>query len=143
MSVVRVFLIVFVIIETLNILELYFMKDNCVFNGLCIFSGWDISKADPEVHRLVRYLINWLAGVKMIVIALVVVLIFTAPEQTLLLAACAMVIAISSFFWRMFPMIRKADKEGQITPKGRSKVLSSMVAFLELGFLVAIFVEIV
>lgn len=141
MNAIQITLLVFVGIEALNMLELYFLQDNCRFNGACIFSGWEKSKEDPEVHALMRYLVNWLAGVKMIVIGLVLVLIFTAPEKTLLLAAVALVITIGSFYWRLFPSLRTADKAGQIQSKGHSKRLGIMVAGLELSLLFAIAVE--
>ncbi|MBT3338590.1 MAG: hypothetical protein HN855_14920 [Anaerolineae bacterium] len=114
------------------------MQDNCKFNGACIFSSWEKSKADPEVHALIRYLVNWLAGVKMIVIALVLVLVFTASENTLILAAVALVITIASFYWRLYPMLRTADKAKQLSSRGHSKRLSMMLMGLELGLVVAI-----
>ena len=143
MNAIHIGLLVFVIIETLNMLELYFMQDNCVSNDICLFSGWEKSKADQEVHGLIRYLLNWLAGMKMIVIGLVLVLIFTAPELTLILAAISMVITIGSFYWRMYPIICKADADGQIKPKGRSRMLGMMVAGLQLSFIVTILIEMV
>lgn len=143
MNALQICLLVFVIIETLNMLELYFMQDKCVFNGICLFSGWDKSKEDPEVHRLVRYLLNWLAGMKMLVVGLVLVLIFTAPKQTLLLSAISMVITIGSFYWRMYPMISKADDEGQLKRKGRSRMLGKMVAGLQFSFIITIIIELV
>jgi hypothetical protein len=58
MNAIRISLVVFAIIETLNMLALYFMQDNCFFNGICLFSGWDKSEENPEVHNLIRYLLN-------------------------------------------------------------------------------------
>lgn len=143
MNAIQVSLLVFVIIETLNMLELYFMQDNCVFNGICLFSGWEKSKENPEVNGLIRYLLNWLAGMKMMVIGLVLVLIFTAPRQTLFLAAISMVITIGSFYWRMYPIICKADDAGQIKLKGRSRMLGTMVAGLQFSFIITIIIEMV
>ncbi|MBT3190625.1 MAG: hypothetical protein HN736_01345 [Anaerolineae bacterium] len=138
MKTLQITLTVFALIETLNMLELYFLQNNCKFNGACIFSGWEKSKADPEVHALVRYLVNWLAGVKMIVIALVLVIVFTAPESTLLVTAIALIITIASFYWRLYPLLCSADKAGQLSPRGHSKRLSIMLAGLELSLVLAI-----
>lgn len=138
MNALQVTLLVFVLIETLSMLELYFLQDKPMFNGVGIFSGWERSKADPEVHMLVRYLVNWLAGVKMIVIGLVLVLVFMVPENTKLLGAIALLITVSSFYWRLKPMLRTADMAGQVTPQGHSRRLSMMVAGLELSLFVAI-----
>lgn len=143
MSATQVCLIIFVIIETLNVLELYFMQDKCVFNGVSIFSGWEKSKRDPEVHNLVRYLINWLAGVKLIVIGLIVVFLFTVPEQKLVFFAMAMVITIASFFWRLYPMMRSADLAGLLKPSGRARTLGIMIAFLELSLVFTIAADMV
>ena len=82
-----------------------------------------------------------LAGIKLIVVGLVLVLIFTASTTTLIYAAIALVIAIASFYWRMFPMIRTADDRGQITPQGRSRTLAWMVAFLEFSLILSIILE--
>ncbi|MBT7988865.1 MAG: hypothetical protein HN769_03180 [Anaerolineae bacterium] len=119
------------------------MQDNCKFNGACIFSSWEKSKADPEVHMLMRYLVNWLAGVKMIVIALVLVLVFTAPESTLILAAIALVITIASFYWRLYPLLRTADKAGQLSPRGHAKRLSVMLMGLELSLIFGIVMQLI
>ena len=135
MNALQVTLLVFVIVETLNMLELYFLQNNCKFNGACIFSGWERSKADPEVHALMCYLVNWLAGIKMIVVGLLLVLIFTAPEQTLVMATVALFLTTASYFWRMRPMLQAADNAGQVTPRGHAKRLSIMVAGLELSLI--------
>ena len=124
-------------------LELYFLQNNCKFNGACIFSGWEKSKADTEVHALIRYLVNWLAGVKMIVVALVLVLVFTAPENTLVAATIALVITVASFYWRLYPMLRSADKVGQLKPRGHAKRLSIMVMGLELSLIFGVAIQLV
>ncbi|MBI9044011.1 MAG: hypothetical protein JEZ06_05975 [Anaerolineaceae bacterium] len=135
--------IAFAITETLNLLELYFMQDNCIFNGACIYTAWEKSKQIPEVNELMRYLINWIAGIKLIVVGLVLVLVFTAPEQTLIWSAVVMILTIGSFFWRMYPMMRKADDAGQILAKGRSRLLAYMVAGLQLSFLITMVITLV
>ena len=136
MSAARIFLIVFVIIETLNMLELYFLKDESVFNGVSIFTAWEKSKQDPEIHNFVRYLVNWVAGTKLIFIMLLIVILLTASEQTQLLSAAALVLSIASFFWRLFPLIRKMDKEDQIEPKNYSVVLGWMIGGFMAVFIV-------
>lgn len=97
-------------------------------NGLGVFNAWEKSKADPEIHQFVRYLVNWVAGTKLIFIALLIVILFTAGESTQLLTMVAMIASISSFFWRLFPIVKALDKEGHITPPGYSKTLGFMIA---------------
>lgn len=143
MSALQVTFLVFASIEGLSILELYFMQDRCMFNGVAMFSGWEISKEVPEVHGLVRYLVNWVAGMKLIVVGLLVVLALTAPAQTLLMAGIVLVLTVASFFWRMFPIACKFDKHEFIQPKGRAKTMGMMVAGLELVLVASIFITMV
>jgi hypothetical protein len=138
MNTLQIFLLTFVVIETLNMLELYFMQDQCVFNGISCFSAWNKTRDDPEVHELIRYLVNWVAGMKLIVIALILVFVFYAPEATLIAASLALVITIGSFFWRMFPMLRWMDDNGYVSPRGKSRMLTVMILALEAGLGLAI-----
>jgi len=55
----------------------------------------------------------------------------TSNEETIRFAAIALIISIASFFWRLFPLIRKMDREDQLDPKNYSKVLGWMI----LGFI--------
>jgi len=142
MTALQVSMLVIASIEGLSILELYFMQDRCMFNGAAMFSGWEISKEVPEVHGMVRYLINWVAGMKLIVVGLLAVLALTAPTQTLLCAGVILVLAIASFFWRMFPIIKNFDDHGFIQPKGRAKVLGMMVAGLEVLLVASVFINV-
>lgn len=141
MKTIQITLLIFVIVETLNMLELYFLQDNCRFNGACVFSGWKKSKADPEVHALMRYLVNWLAGVKMIVVGLLLVLIFTVPEESLLLITITLFLTTASYFWRMHPMLRAADQAGQVIPRGHAKRLSVMVVGLGLSLVFGVVMQ--
>ncbi len=141
MTALQVTLLVFALTESLSILELYFMQDRCMFNGVAMFSGWEISKEVPEVHGMVCYLVNWVAGMKLIVVGLLVVLALTAPTQTLLLVGLALFLAVASFFWRMFPLANKFDQFGFIRPKGRARTMGLMVAGLEMLLLGAVMIE--
>jgi hypothetical protein len=70
-----------------------------------------------------------------------IVILYTADNQALILTGVALVISIASFFWRLFPLIRKMDREGRISPEKYSVVLGWMIATIILVFLVAIFVS--
>lgn len=131
MSALQICLLVFAGIETLSVLELYFLQDRCMFNGAAMFSGWEISKEVPEVHGMVRYLVNWVAGMKLIVVSLLVVLALTAPTLTLLYVGITLALTVGAFFWRMFPLAHKFDTYGFINPKGRAKTMGLMVAGLQ------------
>jgi hypothetical protein len=72
-----------------------------------------------------------------------IVLLLTAREQTLVLAGTAMVISIATFFWRLFPLIRKMDRSGQIEPKNYSATLGWMILAFIASFLAAIVITVV
>jgi len=81
--------------------------------------------------------VNWVAGTKLIFILLLIVIVYAADQQILLLAGVALVTSISSFFWRLFPLIRKMDRDSQIEPKNYSAVLGWMILAFVLVFVVA------
>jgi hypothetical protein len=49
----------------------------------------------------------------------------------------ALALATASFFWRLFPLIRRMDKNGQIQPRNYSLALGAMIFFFIAVFLVA------
>jgi len=135
MTILTIAILIFVLLESMNILTLYFSPGSRRGNGIGVFNGWEKSKADPEIHQLIRYLVYWVAGTKLIFIALLLVILFTGGETTQLWTVAALIISIASFFWRLFPIIQSLDGAGQITPAGYSRTLGLMIA----GFL-ALFV---
>lgn len=128
MNVLTIAIIIFIILESLNVATLYFNPGSRIGNGLGVFNAWEKSQRDPEMGPFVRYLVYWVAGTKLIFIALLIVILLTAGESTLLLTSVAMIAAISSFFWRLFPIMRSLDAEGHITPTGYSGTLALMIA---------------
>jgi len=91
----------FLLLESANVLALYFAPDSKLANSVGVFKAWEKSKQDPEQHNLVRYLVNWVAGTKLIFILLLVVILISADDQSLVLTGTALVISILSFFWRL------------------------------------------
>ncbi len=140
MNFLRIVTIGFLILEASNVITLYFFPGSKYANGVGIFNAWEKSKSDPEIHNFVKYLVYWVAGTKLIFILLLIVIIYVADAQTLTLTATALVISIASFFWRLFPLIRKMDADGQITPRNYSAALGWMILVFILVFLVAIFI---
>jgi hypothetical protein len=140
MNWISVVIIGFVLLEGSNVAALYFMPESKKANAMGVFRAWEQSKQDPAVHDLVRYLVNWVAGTKLMFLVLLVVILLTADAEGLFYTGIAMVIAISSFFWRLFPLARKMDREGQLDPAGYSSLLGLMIAGMLLIFLVAIVV---
>jgi hypothetical protein len=142
MDLLRIAVIGFLLLEITNVIALYFFPNSKYANSVGVFNAWEKSKADEEVHNFVKYLVNWVAGTKLIFISLLIVILISTDEQTLLFTGGALVISIASFFWRLFPLIRRMDRDGQITPKSYSSVLGGMILVFILIFCVALVIEI-
>ena len=141
MNIITVVIVGFIVLEATNVVALYFFPDSKLANSVGLFKAWEKSKQDPEIHNFIKYLVNWVAGTKLIFILLLIVIVYTADQQTLLLTGAALVISISSFFWRLFPLIRKMDRDSQIEPKNYSAVLGWMILAFILVFTTAIFLS--
>ena len=145
MNIITTVAIGFLIMEIANVATLYFFPESRYANGVGVFTAWNKSKSDPEIHDFVKYLVNWVAGTKLIFILLLVVILLTADEKTMFLTGAALVLSIAAFYWRLFPLIRKMDKSDQLDPSGYSKGLGWMIAvmivLISVGTLVIYFGE--
>jgi len=128
MNILAIAISIFIVLESLNVLTLYFNPGSQLANGIGVFNAWERSKTDPEMHQFIRYLVFWVAGTKLIFIALLLVVLLTGGESTQRLTVVAMIVSIASFFWRLFPIVTSLDKAGHITPPGYSKTLGMMIA---------------
>jgi hypothetical protein len=122
--------VVFGLLELMNVAVLYVAPGSRRANGVGVFTAWEKSKADPEVHLLVRYLVYWVAGVKVIFLALLTVIVVTGTERTKTAAGAALAVSVVVFFWRMFPLARRADQAGAMVPAGYSRTLGVMIAVM-------------
>ncbi len=127
MDILVIVILLFIILESFNIAFLYFNPGSRKGNGVGVFNAWEKSKSDPEVHQFVRYLVNWVAGTKLIFILLLIVIVITGDEITRMWSVIALILSIFSFYFRLYPFIRQMDAQGQITPKGYSKMLGMMI----------------
>lgn len=118
----------FLILECLNVMLLYFDPGSKRGNGVGVFKAWEKSKQDPEIHAFVKYLVNWVAGTKLIFIALLIVIMVTGTRTTQIFAVAALILSILTFYWRLYPMIKAMDEAGEIEPTGYSKTLGIMIA---------------
>lgn len=129
--------------EVSNVIILYFKPEFQYGNSVNCFNGWHESKKDEHLHEFVKYLVNWVAGVKLIFIVLGVVIVIFGSYTLKLFTAGAFILSISSFYWRLYPIIKKLDKNGQITPKGYSKQLALTIMGMMLMFAVGLVVAII
>ena len=73
-------------------------------------------------------------------ILLLLVTLFTADNQSTVFTGMAMVVAIASFYWRLFPQVRKMDKEGQIESKNYSIVLAWIIGIFIIVFMIGVLI---
>lgn len=90
------------------------------------------SAPESQKQRLFSfYLVNWVVGVKLFFIFLLAVILVISTEQVKAWAV-AMILSIATYFWRLYPTIKKLDAMGCITLNGPSMAPSWMSA----GFLI-------
>ncbi len=141
MNILQIGIIVFVFIEFLNIIMLYFIPESKIGNGVGVFNSYHEAIKDPKTEDFVKYLINWVAGAKLIFIMIGIVVVIFGNHNTQLFTVVALILSILSFYWRLFPTIKKLDKRDEISPKGYSKTLNYMILSFIVGFVVILLVE--
>lgn len=140
MTIIEVVILGFILLELSNVLALYFAPGSKNANAVGVFTAWEKSKQYPEIHDFVKYLVYWVAGTKLIFLLLLTVIFLFAGNEIQRLSVLALIIAILSFYWRLFPLIRKMDRNGQIEPKNTSVVLGIMIFIFIVVFIIAIVV---
>jgi hypothetical protein len=134
MSLLVIAAVVFVFMELGNVLFMYFKPSSTMANSVGVFNAWEKSKQDPEIHDFVKYLVNWVAGTKMIFISLLTVIVVLGDPIVQFFGVLALVISISTFYWRLFPLIRKMDSAGQVTPRNYSRTVGAMILVMIIVF---------
>ncbi len=138
--VVKIVIIAFILLETANVLALYFAPGSKLANAVGVFSAWEKSRQYPEIHEFVKYLVYWVAGAKLIFLLLLTVILLFGNLDLQRMSLLALGLATLSFFWRLFPLIRKIDRAGQLESKNYSIVLGIMIfTFVVLFGLTAVF----
>jgi hypothetical protein len=137
---IKVVILIFVLLELSNVLALYFAPGTKYANAVGVFSAWEKSKQYPEIHDFIKYLVYWVAGTKLIFLLLLVMIIIYADINTQRMSLIALIVATLSFYWRLFPLIRRMDKNGQIEPKNYSIVLGIMIFVFITVFAIAVIV---
>jgi len=137
MTIIKIVLLVFILLEFSNVVALYFFPGSRRANAVGFFSAWEQSKQFPEIHDLMRYLVFWVAGAKLIFLFLLVLIVAFADLNFQRWSLIALALATVSFYWRMFPLARKMDHDGQIKPKNYSLVLGGMILAMILLFVLA------
>jgi len=140
MTFIKVVILVFILLESSNVLALYFAPDSKYANAVGVFTAWEKSKQYPEIHDFVKYLVYWVAGTKLIILLLLATIIIYADINTQHMSLIALIIATLSFYWRLFPLIKKMDRNGQVEPKNYSIVLGIMIFVFIAVFAIAVII---
>ena len=143
MNALQIGISIFVFIEFLNIMILYSDPSSKMGNGVGVFNDYFDLKENKEVNDFIGYLINWVAGAKLIFIMIGIVVVIFGNYNTQLFTVVALIISILSFYWRLFPTIKKLDKAGKISPTGYYKTLHYMILSFVVGFIIVLVVSIV
>ena len=138
MILAKIVIFVFMLLETSNVLALYFAPGSKYANAVGVFTAWEKSKQYPEIHDFVRYLVYWVAGTKLIFLLLLAVIVVFSDLDSQRMSLLALAVATATFFWRLFPLIRKMDRNRQIKPKNYSIILGVMIFIFIVVFVVAI-----
>lgn len=141
MDILSIAILIFIIMESANVAILYFFPGSRLGNGVGVFNAFHNSESE-ELKLFSSYLVNWVAGVKLIFIFLLAVILAMGTEQVKVWAVVAMILSIATYFWRLHPTIKKLDAMGCITPKGYSKALGWMIAGFLILFALALLVHI-
>ena len=123
----KIVILAFIILESSNVLALYFFPGSKRANAVGVFTAWEKSMQFPEIHDFIKYLVNWVAGTKLIFLLLLGAIVLFGNLEIQRLSLIALALATLTFFWRLFPLIRKMDKNDQIKPKNYSKTLGVMI----------------
>lgn len=134
---IKIVLLVFILLEFSNVVALYFFPGSKRANAVGVFSAWEKSKQFPEIHDLMRYLVYWVAGTKLIFLFLLGLIVVFADVNLQRWSLAALGLATLTFYWRMFPLARKMDQNDQVRPKKYSLVLGGMILTMIVLFFTA------
>lgn len=134
--IVKIVIIAFVILELSNVIALYFFPGSKRANAVGVFSAWEKSKQYPEIHDFVKYLVYWVAGAKLVFLLLLAVIVFFGDLSLQRQSLIALAAATLTFFWRLFPLIRKMDRNEQVNPRNYSVILGGMIIGMVVIFVI-------
>ena len=102
MDILSIAILIFIIMESANVAILYFWPGSRLGNGVAVFNAY-FHPGSEEQRLFTSYLVNWVAGVKLIFIFLLAVILAIGTEQIKLWAVVAMILSIATYFWRLHP----------------------------------------
>lgn len=140
MVILNIALILFIVLETLNVILLYKMPGSTRGNSVGVFKAYSKTRESADVAAFVDYLINWVAGTKLIFIVLIIGVVLAGSPEIKVYSGIALVFSILTFYSRLYPALKRMDKNGELDPAGYSRTLAIMIGCFVLVFAVAVLV---
>ncbi|MBU0937234.1 MAG: hypothetical protein KKI09_06765 [Spirochaetes bacterium] len=140
MTFLDIALILFIVLETLNVFLLYKMPGSTRGNAVGVFKAYAKTREEPSVAAFVDYLINWVAGTKLIFIVLIIGVLIAGSPEIKVYSGIALVFSIATFYSRLYPALKRMDKDGQLDPRGYARTLAVMIGVFILVFAAAVLV---
>ncbi|MBK8989642.1 MAG: hypothetical protein IPM39_27700 [Chloroflexi bacterium] len=134
---VQIVIVTFILLEFSNVLALYFAPSSRYANAVGVFTAWDKSEQYPEIHEFVNYLVNWIAGTKLIFLSLLAIIVLYADAELQRLSLWVLALTTASFYWRLFPLIRNMGRNGQVEPRNYATTLGVMILVFIAAFVSA------
>ncbi len=142
MNIIDISILVFIILELSNVIILYFFPTSKLGNGVAVFNNYHLSRKDESSKLFTDYLVNWVAGTKLIFISLLVVILFLGDEILKVYTLGMLILSILTYFFRLQPIITKLDKKNMISPKGYSNILRLMIISFILLFSITLLISV-
>lgn len=127
MNLIDSVILIFVVLESSNVIILYFKPDFKYGNGVSVFKHFEESKKDENLHLFIKYLVNWVANVKLMFIMFLLVTVIFGSNQFKLYTLLVTTLSTFVYYISLAPIIKKLDNNNYINPKGYSKVLNLMI----------------
>lgn len=102
-------------------------------NAVGVFNVWEKSKKDPETHSLISYLVYWVAGTKLIIVSLLSVILMLGDPTIKIIGVFVLALTITSFYWKMYPIVKSLDRNNHLAPHGYHKTLSIIIAVITIA----------
>ncbi len=130
-------IIIFIVLETINVIILYFFPNFKYGNSISCFKAWNTANENENYRLFSKYMVNWVGNTKLIFIVLLCLILFFADENLKLITVGTMPFLIAMYYVRLHPIIKEIDKNGELTPKNYSKTLAGMIAAFIVIFIAA------
>lgn len=135
MNILDLSILMFVIMESANVIILYFKPEFKYGNGVSVFKNFEnAKKKDDDNYLFIQYLVNWVAGVKLIFIVLLIVILFLGDDLLKVYSIVVVILSILTYFFRLAPIMKKLDSKNMLKPSGYSKTLDAMIIFFIVMF---------